>query len=189
MTAAAPAPAPQCDRALKVTSLIDFDECNVADPSDYHTDTVALVTGDSADVISQEVVQVPAANCEVRPKELDLLSEIELLPQRLKDAEEEKNIQLLIAHDEVAQVRLELQKVSSECNVLKAELEVARSEAACGPAVPPPTERSTSALIPVAKSHAAAFEALKDVRLQAESQVEWITNRMKLAKSAISFSA
>jgi hypothetical protein len=172
----APAPEKKIDRLVTVKSLIDFDECNVADdPSDLQEIAEPL---DSVDYNPQEVSSA-FSGVGGSQSELHLLSEIENLQQRLRDAEEEKKIQLLMAQDEVSHGREELRSVTLERDSLRLELELARSQAQSTASAPPAAAPVAPA---AAHSGVIALEALRDVRMQAERQVEWIRNTLRLSE-------
>lgn len=176
------APSERCDRQVKVTSLIDFDECNVADAEDLWS----VATDATADCKSEEA----ATALNSGRNELDLLAEIQHLQQRLKDAEEEKNIQLLISSDEVTQLKQDLRTAALERDSFRAELEHARSLAAVVQETPTPAA-STVPAVPaaatsplggnvVAHKQAATLEVLREARMQVERQVEWMRERVSL---------
>lgn len=155
-------------KAATITSLIDFDECNSSSPLKPREVISTSSPIDASSVRAEEPLLSSYGG------DADLLSEIQHLQQRLKDAEEERHIQVAIAQEEASHLRQELHNVTSERDSLRVQLEAIQSQA------PAATGVSVALCGAGAMHHNVAVEALREVRISAEKQVEWIRQRLSL---------
>jgi len=136
-------PRAEGNRQLKVVNLIDFGECDVAEESprvEPSTSASSVKGGDTpapplpglggpiaGAPVEPMLPGVAAFRPPAGPSDQDLLNEILDLKQMLADANEEKNIQVAIVRDEVAekqQLLEDLLRQKAETEVLLKELRV-----------------------------------------------------------------
>lgn len=106
---------------LKVTNLIDFGECDL--PEEFESPPSQVISKSSTP--KQRTPRVEVLE-EFSPDQL--ISEITHLRQMLHDANEEKNIQVAIIQDEMAEKQQTLDNLVQQCAQKDANLETARQE-------------------------------------------------------------
>lgn len=187
-------------KPLKLTSLIDFDECNVAVDETVPSQGTpgwsgADVEGPAPSFSQNSMQSASAAKPDSRfsgSGDQALLAELQHLQQRLADAEEEKQIQLSIVQDENSSLKQEVKDVTAERDSLRVELERLRAQNAAGRAVANDhTHENGNAAKPPKIDEVQSMEALagsrimdelQEIRQAAERQLEFFRQRFTSIK-------
>jgi len=142
---------PESSKALKVVNLIDFSECDVPEEEEAHEPQPSPVNRTAAPAppppqvqTEEKLFQEDSVNASNTGKgrsaplslfntpavsmEEELMSEIQHLRQMLDDANEEKNIQVAIIQDEVAEKQQQLEEAKRQHAETQDFLETARGE-------------------------------------------------------------
>lgn len=127
-------PTPAAARNLKIVNLIDFGECDVADSASEPAWVSAPESAAPAwepQPPPEPAWEPPRQSFVPEPsQEEELLSEIQHLRQMLADANEEKNIQVAIIRDDVAEKQQQLDEALRQHTDVEASLCSAREEIA-----------------------------------------------------------